>query len=143
MSVIPGENTSPPIWMTKKCLPAAGTARHGWDENSTNPNTQCLLCLKAYVDKTGKSAGLTSYCGKPFLLSALHLKKSVFEQLGASLGQAYLPDLEAGSPTKKKKYSDSNKTHGRTNCNYYKVMEGLAKAFASGSDQNMDQAAAP
>jgi hypothetical protein len=29
MLVIPGENTSPLIWMTKKCLPATGTARCG------------------------------------------------------------------------------------------------------------------
>jgi hypothetical protein len=47
-----------------------------WDENITNPNTQFLLCLKAYIDKTGKSVRLTSYCGKPFLLSALHLEVS-------------------------------------------------------------------
>jgi hypothetical protein len=56
-----------------------------WDKNITNPNTQFLLCLEAYVDKTGRSAGLTSYCGEPFLLSALHLKKSVWEHLGAWL----------------------------------------------------------
>jgi hypothetical protein len=72
-----------------------------WDENITNPNTQFLLCLKAYVDKTGRSAGLTSYCGEPFLLSALHLKKSVQEHSGAWLVQSYLPNLEAGSSTKK------------------------------------------
>jgi hypothetical protein len=29
MLVIPGENTSPLIRMTKKCLPATSTARHG------------------------------------------------------------------------------------------------------------------
>jgi hypothetical protein len=59
-----------------------------WDENITNPNTQFLLCLEAYVNKTSKSAGLTSYCGEPFLLSALHLKKSVWEWSGAWLVQA-------------------------------------------------------
>jgi hypothetical protein len=42
-----------------------------WDKNITNPNTQFLLCLEAYVNMTGRSAGLTSYCGEPFLLSAL------------------------------------------------------------------------
>jgi hypothetical protein len=50
-----------------------------WDEKITNPNTQFLLCLKAYINKTGKCARLTSYCGEPLLLSALHLKKSVKE----------------------------------------------------------------
>jgi hypothetical protein len=51
-----------------------------WDENITNPTR-----------KTGKSAGLTSYCGKPCLLSALHLSKSVQEQSREWLVQAYLP----------------------------------------------------
>jgi hypothetical protein len=73
-----------------------------WDENITSPNTQFLLCLAAYVDKTGKSAILTSYCGEPFLLLALHLKKSVWEHSGAWLVQAYLPKLEAGSSSKKR-----------------------------------------
>ena len=38
-----------------------------YDEYITDPNMQFLLCLEAYVDKTGRSAGLTSYCGEPFL----------------------------------------------------------------------------
>jgi hypothetical protein len=96
-----------------------------WDENINNPNTQFLQCLKAYVDKTGKSAGLTSYCDEPFCLLALHLKKSVWEQSGAWLVQAYLPDQEAGSSTKKKKYSHSHKTHGRTNHNYHTVIKAM------------------
>jgi hypothetical protein len=32
-----------------------------WDKNITNPNTQFVLCLEAYVDKTGKSARLFSF----------------------------------------------------------------------------------
>jgi hypothetical protein len=103
-----------------------------WDENITNPNTQFLLCLEAYVDKTGRSAGLTSYCGEPFLLSALHLKKSVQAHLGAWLLQAYLPDLEAGSSAKKKKYSHSHNTCGRTNRNYHKVMEAVFQGVCAG-----------
>jgi hypothetical protein len=105
-------------------LPATGTASCGM-RTLPIPNTQFLLCLEVYIDKTGKSARLTSYCSKSFLLSALHLKKSVQEQSGAWLVQASLPDLEAGSCTKKKKYSHSNKTCGRTNCNYHKVMEAV------------------
>jgi hypothetical protein len=96
-----------------------------WDEKITNPNTQFLLCLKAYINKTGKCAGLTSYCGEPLLLSALHLKKSVPEQSGAWLEEAYLPDLEACSSAKKKRYSHSHKTCGRTNRNYHKVMQAV------------------
>jgi hypothetical protein len=50
-----------------------------YDKYITDPNTQFLLCLEAYVDKTAKNASLTSYAGEPFLLSVLHLKKSLRE----------------------------------------------------------------
>jgi hypothetical protein len=46
-----------------------------YDECITDPDTQFPLCLEAYVDKTATNAGLTSYAGLPFLVSALHLKK--------------------------------------------------------------------
>jgi len=94
-----------------------------YDENITDPNTQFLCQLEGYIDKTGKSAGITSFCGEPLLISALHLKKSVREQSSSWLVQAYLPDLEAGSSAKKKKYSSSNATKGRTNRNYHKLMQ--------------------
>jgi hypothetical protein len=71
----------------------------------TDPDTQFLLCLEAYMDKTAKNAGLTSYAGEPFLLSALHLKKSLRDHSSAWFVQAYLPDLESGSSVKKKHYS--------------------------------------
>jgi hypothetical protein len=69
----------------------------------TNSNMQFLLCLEEYVNKTSRSAAITSYSSEPFLLVALHLKKSVQEQSGAWLVQECLPNLEAASPTKKKK----------------------------------------
>jgi hypothetical protein len=67
-----------------------------YDEYITDHDTQFLLCLEAYVDKTAKNAGLTSYAGEPFLFSALHLKKSLREQSSAWFVQAYLPNLESG-----------------------------------------------
>jgi hypothetical protein len=45
-----------------------------YDKYITDPDTQFLLCLEAYMDKTAKNAGLTSYAHEPFLLSVLHLK---------------------------------------------------------------------
>jgi hypothetical protein len=50
-----------------------------YDKYIMDPNTQFLLCLEVYMDKTAKNAGLTSYAGEPFLLSVLHLKKSLRE----------------------------------------------------------------
>jgi hypothetical protein len=52
-----------------------------YDEYIMDPNTHFFLCLEAYVEKTAKNAGLTSYAGKPLLLSVLHLKKSLREHL--------------------------------------------------------------
>jgi hypothetical protein len=54
-----------------------------YEEYIRDPNTQFLLCLEVYMDKTAKNAGLTSYAGEPFLLSALHLKKSLREHSSA------------------------------------------------------------
>jgi hypothetical protein len=64
-----------------------------YDEYITDPNTQFLLCLEVYMDKTAKNAGLTSYAGEPFLVSALHLKKPLREHSSAWFVQAYLPTL--------------------------------------------------
>jgi hypothetical protein len=62
-----------------------------YDEYITDPDTQFLLCLEAYMDKTTKNAGLTSYAGEPFLLSALHLKKSLREHSSAWFVAAGVP----------------------------------------------------
>jgi hypothetical protein len=50
-----------------------------------------LSLLEAYVDKTAKNAGLTSYAGEPFLLSALHLKKSLREHSSGCMVCAGIP----------------------------------------------------
>jgi len=88
-------------WFNDKEVLASCWYSQMYDQCITDPNTQFLLCLEAYVDKTAKSAGITSYAGEPFLLSAMHLKKSVREDSSAWFVQAYLPDLEVGSSAKK------------------------------------------
>ena len=98
-----------------------------YDQCITDPNTQFLLCLEAYVDKTAKSAGITSYAGEPFLLSAMHLKKSVREDSSTWFVQAYLPDLEVGSSAKKQQCSSRYLTRGTYNCNYHKIMDVVLK----------------
>jgi hypothetical protein len=100
-----------------------------YNEYITDPDTQFLLCLEAYMDKTAKNAGLTSYAGEPFLLSALHLKKSLREHLSAWFLQAYLPDLESGSSAKKKQYSHRYLTRGMSDCNYHKIMDAVLEGI--------------
>jgi hypothetical protein len=100
-----------------------------YDEYITDPDTQFLLCLEAYVDKTAKNAGLTSYAGEPFLVSALHLKKPLREHSSAWFVQVYLPDLESGSSAKKKQYSHRYLTRGKSNHNYHKIMDAVLEGI--------------
>jgi hypothetical protein len=93
-----------------------------------DPDTQFLLCLEAYVDKTAKNAGLTSYAGEPFLLSALQLKWSLREHSSAWFVQAHLPDLESGSSARKQ-YSHRYLTRGMSNCNYHKIMNAVLEGI--------------
>jgi hypothetical protein len=95
-----------------------------YDEYITDPNTQFLLCLDVYIDKTAKNAGLTSYAGEPFLLSALHLKKSLTEHSSAWFVQAYLPNMDCLS-AKKKQCSHRYLTRVMSNCNYHKIMDAV------------------
>jgi hypothetical protein len=100
------------------------------NEYITAPDTQFLLCLEVYMDKTSKNAGLTSYAGEPFLLSVLHLKKSLREHLSAWFVQAYLPNLESVSSAKKQ-YSHRYLTRGMSNHNYHKIMDAVLEGIVA------------
>jgi hypothetical protein len=102
-----------------------------YDKYKTDPDTQFLLCLEAYVDKTAKSSGLTSYAGEPFLLSALHLKKSLREHSNAWFVQAYLHSLESGLSAKKKHYSHRYFTRGISNHNYHKIVDAVLEGIVT------------
>jgi hypothetical protein len=119
--------------MTRKSSPATCWYSKTYDKYITDPDTQFLLCLEAYVDKTAKNAGLTSYAGEPFLLSVLHLKKSLREHSSAWFVQVYLPNLESGSSAKKKQYSHRylRLTRGMSNCNYHKIMDAVLEGIVA------------
>jgi hypothetical protein len=117
--------------MTRKCSPATGWYSKTYDEYITDPDTQFLLCLEVYVDKTAKNAGLMSYAGEPFLLSALHLKKSLREHSSAWFVQACLPDLESHSSAKKKQYCHGYLTKSMSNHNYHKIMDAVLEGIVT------------
>jgi hypothetical protein len=102
-----------------------------YDKYIMDPDMQFLLCLVAYVDKTAKNAGLTSYAGEPFLLSALHLKKSLREHYSAWFVQVYLPNLESGSSAKKKQYSHRYLTRGMSNHIYHKIIDAVLEGIVT------------
>jgi hypothetical protein len=81
------------------------------------------------MDKTAKNAGLTSYAGEPFLLSAMHLKKSLMEHSSAWFVPSYLPNLESGSSAKKKQYSHRYLTRGMSNRSYHKIMDAVLEGI--------------
>jgi hypothetical protein len=83
------------------------------------------------MDKTAKNAGLTSYAGEPFLLSALHLKKSLREHSSAWFVQACLPDLESHLSAKKKQYCHGYLTKSMPNHNYHKIMDAVLEGIVT------------
>jgi hypothetical protein len=102
-----------------------------YDEYITDPDIQFLLCLEAYINKTAKNAGLTSYADEPFLVSELHLKKPLREHSSAWFVQAYLPNLELGLSAKKKQYSHRYLTRGMSNHNYHKIMDAVLEGIVT------------
>jgi hypothetical protein len=48
-----------------------------YDEWISDPQTEFLFPIEVYVNKTGKTAGLQSYCGEPMTWSAPLLNQSI------------------------------------------------------------------
>jgi hypothetical protein len=67
-----------------------------------NPDTDFLLPIKIYINKTGKTAGITSACGEPVLVLMPLLKKWVREQPFAWQVLMFIPYLENASSAKKR-----------------------------------------
>jgi hypothetical protein len=85
-----------------------------YDEWISDPETKFLFPIEMYVDKTGKTAGLQSYCGEPMTWSTSLLNQSIRQSDEAWRVMGYIPDLEVSSSTKKKKANGANMTKGRS-----------------------------
>jgi hypothetical protein len=83
-----------------------------YDKRISDPQTQFLFPIEVYVDKTGKTAGLQSYCGEPMTWSTPLLNQSICQSDEAWRAMGYIPDLEVSSSAKKKKANGANKTKG-------------------------------
>jgi hypothetical protein len=99
-----------------------------YDMAVQNPATNFLLPIKIYVDKTGKTSGITSACGEPVLVSTPLLKKLVREQPDAWQVLMFIPDFEKGSSAKKRQESQCELEKGRGYRNYHRC---LAKGLQS------------
>jgi hypothetical protein len=109
-----------------------------YDMKINDPTKEFLLVMDIYLDKTGKSAGITSSCSKPVIWTTTPLLTIVkfgstqyaWNQLGL------IADLESGSSAKKKQDSSRKATKGCSLQNYHKILatllEGLIKYQQSG-----------
>jgi hypothetical protein len=97
--------------------------------------------MDIYLDKTGKSAGITSSCGKPVIWTTPLLTSEVREHPYAWNLLGLIADLESGSSAKKKQDSGRKATKGHSLQNYYKILatllEGLIKYQQSGGSTCM------
>ena len=93
-----------------------------YDMMVENPSEDFLLPIEIYVDKTGKTSGITSACGEPVLISMPLLKKSVREQPDAWEVLMFIPDLEKGSSAKKRQESQCELEKGRGYRNYHRCL---------------------
>ena len=99
-----------------------------YDEYITDPETQFLLPLEMYLDKTGKTAGMTSYCGEPLIWASVLLRYAIRQYHETWRIQGYLNDLEKTSSAKKTLSSGRKGEMGRTLRNYHKVAAAVLQS---------------
>jgi hypothetical protein len=101
-----------------------------------DPTKEFLFVMDIYLDKTGKSAGITSSCGEPVIWTTPLLTSEVREHLYSWNLLGLIADLESGSSAKKKQDSSRKATKGRSLWNYHKILatllEGLIEYQQSG-----------
>jgi hypothetical protein len=106
-----------------------------------DPTKEFLFVMDIYLDKTGKSAGITSSCSAPVIWTTPLLTSEVREQTYAWNLLGLIEDLESGSSAKKKQDSGRKATKGRSLRNYHKILatllEGLIKYQQSGGSTCM------
>jgi hypothetical protein len=87
-----------------------------------NPDTDFLLPIKIYINKTGKTAGITSACGEPMLVLMPLLKKWVREQPFAWQVLMFIPYLEKASSAKKRQDMQRELEKGKGYHNYHRCL---------------------
>jgi hypothetical protein len=107
-----------------------------YDMKIKDPTKEFLFVMDIYLDKTGKSAGITSSCGKLVIWTTPLLTSEVREHPYAWNLLGLIADLESGSSAKKKQDSGRKATKGCSLWNYHKILatllEGLIKYQQSG-----------
>jgi hypothetical protein len=89
------------------------------------PPRQLFFAFDIYLDKSGKTAGITSSCGEPILITTLLLKSSVREDPSSWCLLGFIADLEKTSSAKKKQEAQRKRGKGRNQCNYHKCLRQI------------------
>ena len=106
-----------------------------YEEKISNPSEEFLFPLQLYVDKTGKSAALGSYCGEPLIMSSPILTLSVREHYTAWRVLGYLTDLDKSSSAKKTQQSGRKWEKGRSLRNYHSMLSAILQSLVRIQEQ--------
>jgi hypothetical protein len=89
------------------------------------PPRQLFFPFDIYLDKSGKTARITSSFGEPVLMTTLLLKSSVREDPSSWCLLGFIPDLEKTSSAKKNQEAQRKHEKGRNQCNYHKCLRQI------------------
>jgi hypothetical protein len=114
-----------------------------FDECMDNVDDGCVweqffFPIEIYVDKSGKTAGQTSSCGEPVLMSTPLLTSSKHEEPSSWMLLSYIPDLEKTSSAKKQQESQRKFEKGRNQCNYHKCLWEVLQPVVQSMEQHFN-----
>ena len=96
--------------------------RDTYDSKISNPSKEFLLVIELYLDKTGRTAALGSYCGEPVIMSSPLLNQDCRQHWQAWRMLGLIEDMETSSSAKKTQQSGREKEKGRTARDYHKIL---------------------
>jgi hypothetical protein len=106
-----------------------------YDEYITDPETQFLLPLEIYLDKTGKTADMTSYCGETLIWASVLLRYAICQDNETWRVQGYINNLEKTLSAKKMLSWGWKGEMGCTLHNYHKVSATVLQSIAKSQNK--------
>ncbi len=121
----------PPNPDTNQELLAGQWYSRTWDAKIADPAREFLLVLELYLDKTGRTASLKSYCGKPVIMSTPLLNQACCQEASAWQLLGFIEDLDTYSSAKKSQQSVRKKEKGRTMHDYHNILRIILQELIS------------
>jgi hypothetical protein len=102
-----------------------------WDAKIADPAREFLLMLELYLNKTGRTASLKSYCGKPVIMSTPLLNQACHQEASAWQLLGFIEDLDTYSSAKKLQQSGRKKEKGCTMHDYHNILRVILQELIS------------